>query len=57
MSQGAKLSASFLMKAPYPPRGPTLSHTPWLWVYFPVRIVARDGLQSACVANPMKLNP
>ena len=33
-----------------PPEGSTLTHTLWLWVYWPMRMVALEGHQSERVA-------
>src|SRR5215218_4920681 len=34
-----------------PPEGSTLTHTPWLWVYWPRRVVALEGQQSERVTH------
>src|SRR6185369_7177392 len=38
-------------RAVTPPLGGALLRTPWLWEYWPVRKVAREGAQSALVTN------
>src|SRR5215211_1983789 len=46
-----ELSSPWSKKFQKPPEGSTLTHTWWLWVYWPRRMVALEGQQSERVTH------